>query len=75
MFKIATCIECGCNDNHACWDEEAGMPCTWLEVDRTAGLGVCSACPEALERWNAGDREIAVPAMGANRDDHQHAHE
>lgn len=60
-MKLATCIECGCDDLHACFDEAAGGPCGWLAVDREAGLGVCSACPEALERWQAGDRTINVP--------------
>jgi hypothetical protein len=35
--------------------------CSWLAVDYDAGLGVCSACPDDLVRWNAGDRAIAVP--------------
>ena len=59
--SVATCIGCGCDDLHACWDEDAEQPCAWLDVDRTANLGVCSACPEHLARWQSGDREIAVP--------------
>jgi hypothetical protein len=60
-MMLATCIGCGCDDLHACFDEAAGQPCSWLAVDYGAGLGVCSACPEHLERWQAGDRSIAVP--------------
>lgn len=60
----STCIGCGCTDTCACWDEEAGQPCYWAEVDRVAGLGVCSACPDHLERWGRGDRTIAVPVEG-----------
>lgn len=56
---IATCIGCGCDDQHACWDEAAGSPCGWLVVDYADGLGVCSTCPDHLERWNAGDRTMA----------------
>jgi hypothetical protein len=58
---LATCIGCGCDDLHACFDEAAGQPCHWLVVDRDEGLGVCSVCGEHLVRWQAGDREIAVP--------------
>lgn len=47
-----TCRECGCQDLSACWDEEAGPPCFWVERD------LCSRCAsqftdkeaEALER-------------------------
>lgn len=60
-MMLATCIGCGCDDLHACYDEAAGQPCSWLKVDYGAGLGVCSACPEHLARWQAGDRSIAVP--------------
>ena len=59
--KIAVCIGCGCDDLYACWDDTAGTPCHWLVTDRSAGLGVCSCCPEHLERWQQGDRTIAVP--------------
>lgn len=59
--ELANCIGCGCNDNQACWDENAGQPCSWLRVDRNIGLGVCSACPGYLERWELGDREVDVP--------------
>lgn len=55
-MNLAVCIGCGCDDDHACIDafDEA---CHWLRVDRRAGLGVCSSCPEELKRWDAGDRE------------------
>lgn len=62
VLEIATCIGCGCNDLQACWDEEAGQPCSWLRVDRKARLGVCSACPEVVSDWDAGDRTLRVPA-------------
>ncbi len=58
---VAMCIGCGCDDFHACWDDEAGEPCHWLRVDYDASLGVCSACPEVVSDWDAGDREIRVP--------------
>lgn len=60
-MRLTHCIACGCRDNAACWDEEAGQPCHWLAVDRAAGLGVCSACADDLARWNDGDRKVAVP--------------
>lgn len=62
-MDTATCIGCGCDDLHACWDEAAGTPCGWLVVDREAGLGVCSCCSEDLGRWDQGDRTINVPVV------------
>lgn len=59
---IATCIGCGCTDKNAGSDEAAGESCSWLAVDYDAGVGVCSTCPDDLERWNAGDRTATVPA-------------
>ena len=59
-MKLAHCIECGCHDMAACCTVEGRDPCSWLAVDRQAGLGVCSACPAALQRWNTGDRTSAV---------------
>lgn len=41
MFAVATCIGCGCDDYHACWDEEARQPCSWLRLDRNQGQGSC----------------------------------
>lgn len=61
-LHIATCIGCGCDDDHACWDDAQDAPCSWVRVDYTAGLGVCSACPDLVYAWDAGDREIRVPA-------------
>lgn len=63
-MKLAHCIECGCHDMAACYDEAADGPCSWLELDRDAGNGVCSACPDAVERWKQGDRTFAVPVHG-----------
>lgn len=59
--NVSICIGCGCDDNAACWDEEAGTPCSWLVVDRDEGLGVCSCCRSELERWERGEREQKVP--------------
>jgi len=58
---LSACIGCGCDDKHACWDDVAERPCHWLRLDRTAGLGVCSACTGDVERWDRGDRTMAVP--------------
>jgi hypothetical protein len=33
---------CGCTDDNACWDEEAGQPCHWAEPD------LCSVCAKAV---------------------------
>jgi len=59
--NIATCIGCGCDDYHACYDETEDQPCSWIRLDRSAGLGVCSVCPDDVTRWDVGDRSIAVP--------------
>lgn len=56
--QLAVCIGCGCDDNHAC---PGG--CSWLRVDRDAGLGVCSNCSEAAASWDAGDRDPRVNTM------------
>lgn len=61
---VATCIGCGCDDLHACAEEDTGNPCHWVRLDREAQLGVCSDCPEHAERWDDGDREVQVPATG-----------
>lgn len=60
-MELATCIGCGCDDYHACFDEEVGRPCNWIAVSYDEGLGVCSCCKDHFERFHAGDREIAVP--------------
>jgi hypothetical protein len=65
--RVATCIGCGCDDLHACWDDETNGPCSWVRVDRRAGLGVCSVCPGHVERWDRGDRKIAVPVEPSRR--------
>lgn len=45
---VATCIGCGCDDNHAC-----PLGCSWLRVDRKTKLGVCSECPAEVREWDA----------------------
>lgn len=62
---VSTCIGCGCDDLHACYDEPRDAACFWERVDRHAGHGVCSACPEYIDAWDAGDRAFRVPV-----DDH-----
>lgn len=57
---VATCIGCGCDDYHACYDVKAGHSCYWLRLDRKSGLGVCSCCEDSVEAWDAGNREIKV---------------
>jgi len=60
-MSIATCIGCGCDDYHACTNDETGQPCSWSCVDYDAGFGVRSECHEHLARWDAGNRQVAVP--------------
>ena len=52
---VATCIECGCDDLHACADG-----CSWLRVDRETGLGLCSMCANRLTDWDAGNRTVSA---------------
>ena len=54
---LITCIGCGCDDDSACVTV-AGEPCSWLRVDRDAGVGVCSHCPGDVTRFDQGDREL-----------------
>lgn len=56
------CIGCACTETEPCTVEtfRGAVPCRWLLVDLTAGRGVCNACPEHLQRFIAGDREIAT---------------
>lgn len=44
---VTVCVGCGCDDLHAC----AGG-CSWLRVDREAGVGVCSNCGDKLDAWD-----------------------
>jgi len=53
---VATCIGCGCDDHHACYDHERGHGCYWLRLDRSESKGVCSECEEHVEAWDRGDR-------------------
>lgn len=57
-MNIATCIGCGCTDTHAC----PGVPCHWLAVDYTAGVGFCSACPDYLDAFTAGEHTMQIPS-------------
>lgn len=49
--RIAVCIGCGCDDNHAC-----PFGCSWLRVDYDDRKGVCSECVDHCEAWDQGDR-------------------
>lgn len=56
-MSVTTCIGCGCDDMYAC---DGG--CSWLRVDRGAGLGVCSECPQKVARFDAGNRALSEDA-------------
>lgn len=48
MFEtedVAKCRKCGCTDLHAC---PGG--CSWVEVDRERGVGLCSNCAKPCRR-------------------------
>lgn len=57
-MALAFCIGCGCDDLHACVDDDE--PCYWLAVVYPAGRGVCSCCEAHLARWNAGDHSMVM---------------
>ena len=50
-MTMATCIECGCDNLHACAEG-----CFLLRMDYDIGLGVCSECASRVEDWDRGDR-------------------
>ena len=52
---VATCIECGCDDSHACAEG-----CFWLRLDRKTGLGLCSA----QERIRSSASRVLAPPPG-----------
>jgi len=54
VFRQATCLGCGCDDGHPPSPDMGTW--SWVRLDIREGLGVCSACPEHVERWDAGDR-------------------
>ncbi len=58
----AVCIECGCTSRRPCIDEGRLLPCSWMRLDVTALVGVCSCCPQAAERFDAGDRTVKTQA-------------
>src|SRR5690242_12826592 len=62
--KLAVCIGCGCDDECAC-----NGGCGWLRVDRSAGTGVCTRCPDQLAAWDSAER--APDNAGAPMNDAQ----
>lgn len=58
--SYARCVQCGCTDHRACVGPSG--PCHWLKVDYALGIGVCSECQAALDRWPqaVADRKAAL---------------
>jgi hypothetical protein len=54
------CIGCGCDNDHACFDDTMGRPCHWIRLDPVAGKGLCSCCAELAGAWDRGDQEFRV---------------
>jgi hypothetical protein len=55
---MTICIGCGCDEDHACVDiNDAG--CSWIREDQQCGVGVCSACPDEVDRFDAGGRTLS----------------
>ena len=65
-MALASCIGCGCTDQHACVSDDG--PCSWIVVDYDVGRGVCSCCQSNLARWNAGDRSVLMLVAKVTKD-------
>lgn len=57
MNPVSCCIGCGCNDDYGC---DGG--CSWIRLDRKAGLGVCSSCSHRASDWDNGKRGFSQKA-------------
>ena len=57
MNPVSYCIGCGCNDDYAC-----NGGCSWIRLDRKAGLGVCSECGHWASGWDNGKRGFSPEA-------------
>lgn len=66
-MQIAVCIGCDCDDLHACYDMKHDRPCSWLKVDYSRAVGVCSACEEHLTRWES-EYQAPEPHYGSCKD-------
>lgn len=55
-----SCVGCGCSEMDAC---DGG--CAWAGKAYIKGQerGVCTACPAAIKRWQAGKREFTPEAL------------
>ena len=72
--QIAICIGCGCHDARACVDHASGEVCSWLRVDYEVRRGVCSSCPDHVERWTSGVRTVAQGvSLGLSSEQRQQA--
>lgn len=61
---VCVCIGCGCTDEDACTDGHS--TCCWLRLDRAAGVGVCSCCPEFLDHFDASKGTMRAPFMAGS---------
>ena len=51
MHDVSCCIGCGCDGG-----------CSWIRLDRKAGLGVCSECEHRASDWDNGKRCLSQEA-------------
>lgn len=65
-LDIFTCIGCGCDDEHACINENK-TPCHWLKFDVRKKIGVCSECAECLDIFEIIKDAKACPYCGSSR--------
>lgn len=56
---MTECIVCGCTDDRACFDQQSGQTCAWVEFEpglaQIDGKGLCSFC---AYRADAGDVDV-----------------
>ncbi|WP_087586905.1 hypothetical protein [Leptospirillum ferriphilum] len=58
MNSVSYCIGCGCKDDYGVGDGG----CSWIRLDRKAGLGVCSECEHRSSDWDNGNRGFSQEA-------------
>lgn len=63
------CIGCGCDEKHACPMDHAGLygGCWWVRFDAEARAGVCSACWDLCQAWDAVKKRTPFLPLIAER--------
>lgn len=59
LITDARCVVCECTDSQACCSP-AGDLCSWVWVERSRGVGMCSECDKSFERAHEWKSELGV---------------